>query len=149
MSIHCSQLYRMPDWYEEVIKLPKDCKWSDGTKVHKKGDKRYPSETYYFLIVDNYIYIKNVYKYFAYPKSNEEINEITGNVNRISATWYRWLPGSNLIGKVNDFRKLTIREIASKFGQFSSVFFINQLMNFLHNNGLEMGYVVSIFRKEI
>ena len=149
MSIHCSQLYRMPDWYEEVTKLPKGCKWSDGTKVHKKGDKRYPSETYYFLIVDNDIYIKNVYKYFVYPKLNEEINEITGNVNRISTTWYRGLPGSNLIGKVNDFRKLTIREIASKFEQFLSVFFINQLMDFLHNNDLEMGYVVSIFRKEI
>ena len=36
MNIHCSQLYRMPDWYDEVTKLPKGCKWSDGTKVHKK-----------------------------------------------------------------------------------------------------------------
>lgn len=149
MSIHCSQLYRMPDWYEEVTKLPKGYKWSDGTKVHQKGDKRYPSETYYFLIVDNDIYIKNVYKYFVYPESNEEINEIIGSVNKISTTWHKGLPGSNLIGKVNDFRKLTIREIISEFEQFSSVSFINQLTDFLHNNGLDMGYVVSIFRREI
>ena len=99
--------------------------------------------------MDNDIYIKNIYKYFTYTELNEEINEITGSVNKISTTRYRGLPGSNLIGKVNDFRKLTIREIISELEQFSSVFFINQLMNFLHNNGLEMGYVVSIFRREI
>lgn len=142
MSIHCSQLYRMPDWYEEVTKLPKGCKWSDGTKVHIS--KRRANENYYFLIVDNDIYIKNVYKYLAYPESNEEINEITGSVNKISNTWYRGLPGSNLIGKVNDFRKLTIREIISELEQFSSVFFINQLMDFLYDNGLDMGYAALI-----
>lgn len=142
MSIHCSQLYRMPDWYEEVTKLPKGCKWSDGTKVHT--GKRRASETYYFLIVDNDIYIKNVYKYLACPESNEEINEITGSVNKISTTWYYGLPGSNLIGKINDFKKSTIREITLEFEQFSSVFFINQLMDFLYNNGLDMGYTALI-----
>ena len=90
------------------------------------------------------IYIKNAYKYFAYPESNEEIDEITGSVNKISTTWHYGLPGSNLIGKINDFKKLTIREITLEFEQFSSVFFINQLMDFLYNNGLDMGYTALI-----
>ncbi len=52
-----------PEWLECVKKLPRGCRWSDGTRFNKKAGKKNTSETYTFLAVGNDLYIKGMLDY--------------------------------------------------------------------------------------
>lgn len=134
-----------PEWLTGATKLPKGYKWSDGTKFHLKGGKRKSSETYYFLIIDDDLYIKN---YFAYKQYI--VNETLSNAQYFTPDDYGYKLFSaspedkRQIIIIKNWKGLNANEVNYKIGIKRSVFFSNSIIKFWHDNECDCGFTQKI-----
>ena len=139
-----------PEWLTGATKLPKGYKWSDGTKFQLKGGKQKDSETYYFLIIGDDLYIKN---YFAYKEYI--VNKNLTNAQYFTSDDYRYKRFSaspedkKQIIIIKNWRSLNAHEVDYRIGIKRSVFFSNSIMNFWHDNGCDCGLTNKILKELI
>lgn len=140
-----------PEWLVGAKSLPKGCKWSDGTKYHtsgRRGNHAVP-ETYWFLQIDEDLYIKGYFSQMILRASNNEKNrKAPGKEDDGKAYWnYKAPPKDrNRIIVIRDWKSLRGQNVVYRIGDVRSPFFSNCIMNFWHANGGDCGMTNKIMR---
>lgn len=107
-----------PEWAWPVTKLPKGCKWTDGTKYHQKGGEKADAETFIFLPVDNDLYINADYGQLRMPATFAQ-----------EKTYLR----------IANYRRLTANEFTTRLRM--GAFFHDCALKFWKSAGLRQGFI--------
>lgn len=126
-----------PGWFEIANKLPKGCKWSDGTKYSLKSGKYCVGESYVLYIINDDIYIKGFYhNAFIWAHDENDVLKLYKAPKEIR----------NQIVIIKNWQSMNIHEVLPHIYEESTPFFENCLMKFWKENGGRVGLIVPVLR---
>lgn len=141
-------LENKPEWLDEVPKLPKGFKWSDGRKFVYKGGKqrRTKAETHVFLPIGNDLYIKDLLNHtcaYGYLDDNGKAvfkqDDLTKELVCFHLT-------DRTICVIRNWKSLFASEVIMGLDEIMTPFLKTAILTMWKDYGVKLGWTVPILR---